>query len=66
VRGTAISVVFNITRYLVAIATFYAGILVVKLGGISMAATLVGLVYLLGLIVVPFAGRETKGQPLPS
>lgn len=66
VRGTAISIVFNITRYLVAIATFYAGVLVVKLGGIAMGATLVGLIYILGLIVVPFAGRETKGQPLPS
>ena len=65
VRATAISVVFNLTRYIVAITTFYAGYLAIHLGGIDRAATAIGMIYILGLIVTPFAGRETKGEPLP-
>lgn len=66
VRATAISVVFNLTRYIVAITTFYAGYLAIHLGGIDRAATAIGLIYILGLLVTPFAGRETKGQALPA
>jgi MFS family permease len=66
VRATAASVVFNLARYLVAITTFYAGVLAVRLGGIAEAATVIGFVYILGLVVTPFVGRETKGEPLPA
>jgi MFS family permease len=66
VRATAISVVFNLARFIVAITTFYAGVLTVHLGGIAQAATVIGFVYVVGLIVTPFVGRETKGEPLPA
>lgn len=65
-RVTALSFVFNITRYIVALTTFFAGALAVWFGGIAQAATLIGLIYILGLIIAPFAGPETKGAPLPS
>jgi len=38
----------------------------VSLGGVSMAASIIGLSYLLGLLVTPFAAPETKGRPLPA
>jgi MFS family permease len=66
VRATAVSVVFNLARYVVAFTTFYAGILAVRLGGIAEAATVIGFIYILGLVVTPFVGRETKGEPLPA
>ncbi|HXP94979.1 MAG TPA: MFS transporter [Candidatus Binatia bacterium] len=66
VRATAVSVVFNLARYVVAITTFYAGILAVQLGGIAQAATVIGFIYVLGLVVTPAAGPETKGEPLPA
>jgi len=34
-------------------------------GGIGRAASIIALVYVVGLIVTPFAGPETKGRPLP-
>lgn len=64
-RGTGISLVFDTTRYLAAIGPFVAGYLITALGGISSAAMIMGLVYILGLIATPFAGPETRGQPLP-
>jgi hypothetical protein len=63
---TALSFVFNITRYVVALTTFFAGALAVSLGGVAPAATLIGLIYILGLFIAPFAGPETKGAPLPA
>ena len=66
VRGTAISLVFNISRYIAALGTLFAGFLIVQLGGIAVAATIVSLIYVLGLIVTPFVGPETKGRPLPA
>jgi MFS family permease len=66
VRGTAISLVFNTSRYIAAIGTLFAGFLIVRLGGIAVAAAIVSLIYILGLVVVPFVGPETKGKPLPA
>ena len=37
----------------------------VMFGGIGRAASIIALVYVVGLIVTPFAGPETKGRPLP-
>jgi MFS family permease len=65
VRATAASVVFNLARYVVAITTFYSGVLAVQLGGIAQAATVLGGVYIIGLVLTPL-GPETKGQPLPA
>ncbi len=66
VRGSAISLVFDVTRYLAAAGPLLAGWLIVSLGGVSVAASIIGLSYLLGLLVTPFAAPETKGRPLPA
>jgi MFS family permease len=65
-RVTALSFVFNITRYLVALTTFFAGALAVWFGGVAPAATIIGTIYILGLVVSPFAGPETRNKPLPT
>jgi MFS family permease len=66
VRGSAISLVFDVTRYLAAAGPLLAGWLIVNLGGVSAAASIIGLAYILGVIVTPFAAPETKGRPLPA
>jgi MFS family permease len=67
VRGSAISLVFDSSRYLAALGPLLAGWLITVLGGsIGSAAVIIGLIYLLGLVITPFAGPETKGQPLPT
>jgi MFS family permease len=66
VRGSAISLVFDVTRYIAAAGPLLAGWLIGTLGGVGPAASIVGLIYILGLLVTPFAGPETKGQPLPA
>jgi len=65
-RGSAISLVFDVTRYLAAAGPLLAGWLIVNLGGVSAAASIFGLVYLVGIVVTPFAAPETKGRPLPA
>jgi len=66
VRGSAISLVFDVTRYLAAAGPLLAGWLIVTLGGVPTAASLFGLAYIVGIIVTPFAAPETKGHPLPA
>jgi MFS family permease len=65
VRGSALAVVFNTSRYLAGFGPLVAGVLIAQLGGIATAASVFGLIYLLGLVAVPFAGPETRNQPLP-
>ena len=36
-----------------------------SMGGIPYAAALMSMVYVLGLVVTPFAAPETRGRPLP-
>jgi len=66
VRGSAISLVFDVTRYLAAAGPLLAGWLIVSLGGMSTAASIFGLAYVVGMIVTPFVAPETKGRPLPA
>ena len=66
VRGSAISLVFDVTRYVAAAGPLLAGWLIVNLGGVSTAASVIGLVYILGVVVTPFAAPETKGRPIPA
>ncbi len=65
VRGTGTAVVFNSARYVAALGPLVAGWLAESLGGIARAAVMMSAVYLIGLIVTPFAGPETRGRPLP-
>ena len=65
-RATAISAVFNSARIAGSVVTLFTGVLISLLGGISTAATTVGLAsYVIALAVIWFVGPETKGQPLP-
>lgn len=65
VRGTAMTIIFNLTRFIAAAGALSAGVLVGVFGGISTAAVVVGSVYVIGVLVALRAGPETKGQPLP-
>ncbi len=64
IRATAAGFCFNIGRVLAATGPFVTGYLVVALGSFGRAASAVALIYLVGLMILPFA-PETKGRPLP-
>jgi MFS family permease len=66
VRGTAMSLVFNTSRSLAGLAPILAGWLISSFGSIGAAAAIMSLIYILGLVITPFAGPETKGTPLPA
>ena len=55
---------FNAGRVLASVGPFLTGYLVTALGSFGRAASAVALIYLVGLLILPFA-PETKGQPLP-
>ena len=63
-RATGAGFCFNIGRVLAASGPFVTGYLIAALGGFGLAASMVALIYLVGLLILPFA-PETKGQPLP-
>ncbi len=65
-RGTAISRVFNSARYIAALGPLAAGWAITTFGGVPAAASSIALIYVVGLLLTPFAGPETKGRPLPS
>src|SRR5262249_20751478 len=64
VRGSAISLVFDGSRTVAALGPLLAGWLASSFGGIGTAAAMMSLIYVVGLIVTPFAGPETKGKEL--
>ena len=64
VRGSAISIVFDGSRTVAALGPLLAGWLASSFGGIGAAAAAMSLIYIVGLIVTPFAGPETKGMAL--
>ena len=66
VRGSAISLVSNTSRIVAALGPLFAGWLVSSFGGIGTAAAMISLVYIVGLVVTPFARPETKGKALPT
>jgi MFS family permease len=66
VRGSAISLVCNSSRIVAGLGPLLTGWLVSFFGGIGTAAAMVSLVYVVGLVVTPFAGPETKGKALPA
>jgi MFS family permease len=66
VRGSAISLVFDSSRSIAAFGPLLAGWLISFFGGIGTAAAMMSLIYVVGLVVTPFAGPETKGKPLPA
>ncbi|HEX3505870.1 MAG TPA: MFS transporter [Xanthobacteraceae bacterium] len=65
IRATAITFVFNTTRLVAAVATLISAYLIQVFGSISTAAVVVGSIYVLGLLVTPWIGPETRAKPLP-
>ncbi|MGQ0810323.1 MAG: MFS transporter [Nitrospiraceae bacterium] len=63
-RATGAGFCFNAGRVLASASPFITGLLVTTLGTFGKAASTVALIYLVGLLVLPFA-PETKGKPLP-
>jgi MFS family permease len=63
-RATGAGFCFNVGRVLASAGPFLTGFLVTALGGFGPAASVIALIYLVGLLILPFA-PETKGQPLP-
>ncbi len=63
-RATGSGFCFNAGRVFASIGPFVTGTLVSTFGDVAMAATAVGLVYAVGLCILPFA-PETQGRPLP-
>jgi MFS family permease len=63
-RATGVAFVFNAARFVAFLGPLTAGAIISHLGGYGIAATTVGLIYVLGLVVAPF-GPETRGRPLP-
>jgi MFS family permease len=64
-RATAITIAFNAARIVAAAGTLATAALIGFFGSISTAAVVVGSIYILGLLVTPWIGPETRGQPLP-
>ena len=62
-RATGAGFCFNAGRILASISPFMTGWLVTALGSLGRAASMVALIYLLGLGILWFA-PETKGRPL--
>ena len=65
IRATGAGFCFNIGRVLASAGPFVTGYLVSTLGSFGRAASAVALIYLVGLLILPFA-PETRGRPLPS
>ncbi len=63
-RATGAGFCFNVGRVLASAGPFLTGFLVTALGSFGRAASAIALIYLLGLIILPFA-PETKGRALP-
>jgi MFS family permease len=62
-RATGAAFVFNAARFVAFLGPLLAGAIISALGGYGIAATVVGLIYILGLVVAPFC-PETRGRPL--
>src|SRR5208337_4794902 len=61
IRATGAGFCFNAGRLLAAAGPFLTGYLVVHLGTFARAASSIALIYVLALLILPFA-RETKGE----
>jgi MFS family permease len=64
IRATGAGFCFNVGRVLASTGPFLTGYLVTALGGFGRAASAIAVIYLAGILILPFA-PETKGKPLP-
>jgi MFS family permease len=65
IRATGAGFCFNVGRLLASTGPFLTGYLVAALGSFGRAASVIALIYVAGLLVLPFA-PETRGKPLPA
>ncbi|HKI69229.1 MAG TPA: MFS transporter, partial [Verrucomicrobiae bacterium] len=65
IRATGAGFCFNVGRVLASAGPFLTGYLVVALGTFGRAASAIAIIYLVGLLILPFA-PETRGKPLPT
>jgi MFS family permease len=63
-RATAMAFAFNGPRFIAFLGPLVAGQLIVYFGGFGYAASIVSLIYVVGLLAVLFL-PETRGRPLP-
>lgn len=63
-RATGAAFVFNAARFVAFLGPLLSGTIIAHLGGYGIAATTVGLIYILGLVIAPLC-PETRGQQLP-
>lgn len=63
-RATGAGFCFNVGRVIASAGPLITGFLVTSLGSYGRAASAVGLIYLVGLLILPWA-PETRGKPLP-
>ncbi len=63
-RATGVAFVFNAARFIAFLGPLTAGAIISRLGGYGIAATTVGLIYILGLAIAPLC-PETRGRELP-
>jgi MFS family permease len=64
IRATGSGFCFNVGRVLASMGPFLTGFLVAALGTFGRAASAIAFIYLVGLLILPFA-PETRGKPLP-
>jgi len=64
IRATGAGFCFNAGRVLASVGPFLTGFLEQSLGSLGRAASAIALIYLVGLLILPFA-PETRGRPLP-
>ena len=60
-RATGVAFSFNIPRFVAFLGPLVAGTLIAHFGGYSKAATIVGLIYIVGIVATPFM-METHGK----
>lgn len=63
-RATAMAFAFNAPRFIAFLGPLVAGTLIVQFGGFGQAATILALIYIVGIAAAPFL-PETRGQALP-
>jgi MFS family permease len=63
-RATGAGFCFNAGRVFASVGPFLTGWLTATMGSVGSAVSIVGLIYLVGLLVLPFA-PETRGKTLP-
>lgn len=63
-RATGAGFCFNAGRVFASVGPFLTGWLTTATGSVGYAVSLIGVIYVVGLLVLPFA-PETRGRPLP-